>query len=763
MSSCLGFGRKHKQHDEEALLPLYADDTSMQKSLHQKMHSYQMFRAMGKGFMPSTEQLIVNLRTLLALDVLNPGNPDLSDSGRLLVKYSKQWITQFIELLKNKNGDDQIQDFIWYLTKSRVYVNTEGIANRAANIKSKADTAAGKWYPVLGNRLPTTAINDGIAYESLRTVGSLLLTNSDFRIFMSDLGTIGKQVFADTAFSLSNVAEEIGREVEPSEEESKTVKKPGADDGPPPTKDEVQDGAAHLSAVVSNGLAKTGSDALSSMKENVTGDQKETLLNRLKQAVIKLRKRNDYSDSVSTIGTLIQRYAKAYYRAADQAISSAQDEVNTNAELDRAGRNFWHLLSSFGNRKEWEKLEQNVNKVMEHSQSDPDFESIMEQVGAAVQRMLSDPSFFDSADKTIQELREKIKDSDSKSRLREDIEDAITQSQITLNSVLTDKDVSNLITTTTRILKILSPLHTATNPELLNDSLNIFLPLLINTIQYIPIPRIEVSVPEVDLLLENLIIEAGRTINHTSFLPYKLRIETKNDFELRKAKFRVTSSVTSLITIKLDGMSVRADDVGFWLRAHSGIFRLADEGIASFQLDERGIDIALDMEIGREKLEQILTLKAVRVHVHKLDFTLRKSKFSFLSWILKPILRPILRRTMQKQLATAIADFFHAANRELLFARERLRATRISDPQDVRTFIKALITRLTPEEDPDLYTAVGVRPSEGVFKGVYAPGSVVKLWEEEARQAAERVDDYTREGWRNEIFDVQTRAMTDYI
>ena len=118
---------------------------------------------------------------------------------------------------------------------------------------------------------------------------------------------------------------------------------------------------------------------------------------------------------------------------------------------------------------------------------------------------------------------------------------------------------------------------------------------------------------------------------------------------------------------------------------------------------------------------------------------------------------------MQKQLATAIADFFHAANRELLFARERLRATRISDPQDVRTFIKAVITRLTPEEDPDLYTAVGVRPSEGVFKGVYAPGSVVKLWEEEARQAAERVDDFTREGWRNEIFDVQTRAMTDYV
>ena len=560
------------------------------------------------------------------------------------------------------------------------------------------------------------------------------------------------------------MAEEVGKELEPSEAEKKTVQKPGADDGPPPTKDDVKEGAAQVSAVLGNGAAKTGSDALSSLKENVTGDQKETLLNRLKQAILKLRKRDDYSDSVSVIGNAIQRYAKAYSRAADEALLSAQEEVHTNPELDRAVGNSWRLLCTLGDRKEWEKLEQKFNKVMEHSQSDPDFESIMNQVGAAVQKMFTDPSYFDSADKTIQEIREKIKTSESKSGLRDDIEAAITQAQTTLQAVINDKDISNLITTTSRILQIISPLHTATNPELLNDSLNIFIPLLIKTIQYIPIPRLEVSVPEIDLLLENLIIEPGRTVNETSFLPYQLRIETQNNLDLRKAKFRVTSSVTSLVTIRLNGMSLRADDIGFWLRAHSGIFRLADEGIAGFQLDDRGIDIALDVEIGRERLEHILTLKAVRVHIHKLNFTLRKSKFSFFSWLLKPILRPIIRRTMQKQLATAIADFFHAANRELLFARERLRATRISDPQDVRTFIKAVVTRLTPAEDPDLYTAVGVRPSENkTFKGVYAPGSVVKLWEEEARRASERVDDYTREGWRNEIFDVQTRAMTDYL
>lgn len=142
LSSCFGF-RKSRADDQRPLLPQYRDDTVLQRELHQKLHSYQMLRALSKGFMPSNEQVIINLRSLLAADVLNPDNPDLSDSGRLLVKYTKQWLHEFIELLQHKNNRDQIQDFIWYLSKSRVSVDTEDIAHRAAKTKARADAAAG--------------------------------------------------------------------------------------------------------------------------------------------------------------------------------------------------------------------------------------------------------------------------------------------------------------------------------------------------------------------------------------------------------------------------------------------------------------------------------------------------------------------------------------------------------------------------------------------------------------------------------------------
>ena len=143
MSSCFGFRKSIRLEDEEALLAVYDDDTSLQRQLHQKVHSYQMYRALAKGYMPSTEQLVVNLRTFLAADILNPDNPDLSDSGRLLIKHTKEWLKQFVETLHNKNGEDQIQDFIWYLSKSRVSLDTEDLANSASKIKVKADSKAG--------------------------------------------------------------------------------------------------------------------------------------------------------------------------------------------------------------------------------------------------------------------------------------------------------------------------------------------------------------------------------------------------------------------------------------------------------------------------------------------------------------------------------------------------------------------------------------------------------------------------------------------
>jgi hypothetical protein len=601
------------------------------------------------------------------------------------------------------------------------------------------------------------------AYESIKTVGSLLLTNSDFRIFLSDLNTIGKQVFSDTAKTISIAADDASKQIEPSSEETGNLKSI-SNEGPAPSGEDLVAEITEISDAVANGIEKTGKGASTSLKNNLSGNYKDTLIYRLKAAVAKLRKRDDYTDSVNLIGVLLRRYAKVYSRALDDTISTIQEDVETNDELEKAIKNGWLLMNSFGESNEWDELENCVKRVISHSKKDPEFEGLMIELSNSIQQMLTDPDFFDVANNKIQELKEKSKEVGIESPLREDINAFLQQIRRTFNSVINDADVSKLLQTTFQIWSILNPANTNAGLELYADITTILIPLLVTAIQFIPIPRLEISAPELDLLLENLILEPGRTINNTSFLPFRLKFETYNDLSIQKARLRTITTTKSLVTVKMQGLSIRADEVGFWLRAHKGFFfRFADEGIASFELDDRGLDIELDVEIGRERIEHILTLKSVRVKIHHLSYTLRKSKLSFLAWLVKPLLRPVLRKVIETQLSTAIANFFHAANRELLFARERLRATRISDPDDIRTFIKAVLTRLTPKEDPDLYVDVGVRGGAerrgNVFAGVYAPGSVVKLWDEEAKQAGERVDDAAGQGWKNEIFDVHARNL----
>lgn len=129
--------------ETEPLLPRYEDDTSRQRQLHQKLHSYQMLRALSEGYMPSTEQTIVNLRTLLASDVLNIRNQDFGSAGRQLVRDCRLWIQVFIEFVQDKNSQDQLQEFLWHLSRSRVSLDSSRVSQQAGQIKARADTKAG--------------------------------------------------------------------------------------------------------------------------------------------------------------------------------------------------------------------------------------------------------------------------------------------------------------------------------------------------------------------------------------------------------------------------------------------------------------------------------------------------------------------------------------------------------------------------------------------------------------------------------------------
>jgi hypothetical protein len=52
-------------------------------------------------------------------------------------------IRQFIDTLREKNGNDQLQEFLWQISRSKASLDAADLADRASAARARADTAAG--------------------------------------------------------------------------------------------------------------------------------------------------------------------------------------------------------------------------------------------------------------------------------------------------------------------------------------------------------------------------------------------------------------------------------------------------------------------------------------------------------------------------------------------------------------------------------------------------------------------------------------------
>lgn len=134
--------------ETDPLLPRYEDQSTYERRVRQKLRTYEKLYALADGFMPSTDQTVAHLRAVLASDVLSPRNKDIGAVGRQIVLDCRHWLQALIDLLLEKNGEDQLQQFLWYLARSRASLEPSKTklarqASQASSVKPHTDAKAG--------------------------------------------------------------------------------------------------------------------------------------------------------------------------------------------------------------------------------------------------------------------------------------------------------------------------------------------------------------------------------------------------------------------------------------------------------------------------------------------------------------------------------------------------------------------------------------------------------------------------------------------
>ncbi|KAG1723281.1 hypothetical protein EDB19DRAFT_1645363 [Suillus lakei] len=180
------------EHPKAGSVAAPTDKSAKEADVSRQINFYGVIEAFRQGRMPDNHQIDETLRYLLKTSPVDENK--LSSDGRKLVQDAREIIETARVIVNDKNTDELFQNFIW---------NTRDIS--LDSIKTDPDAAA----PVDRAKIEE---DRQTAVRHLRTILSLILTNSEVRKLLSDFSVIGRDILAKGA---AKVAESL----RPGEEE----------------------------------------------------------------------------------------------------------------------------------------------------------------------------------------------------------------------------------------------------------------------------------------------------------------------------------------------------------------------------------------------------------------------------------------------------------------------------------------------------------------------------------------------------------------
>jgi hypothetical protein len=152
------------------------DPKQKEKDINQKLQLFGIYEAFKLGKLPSNKQCDVALNSAIRSKALSSPPNQLSDEGKQLVKDVRDVIDQAKKLVLSKNQDQTLQEFIWEAQ------------NISAGDASKPNVPIDK---------ESSQQDANRAMEGLKTLGSLLITNGEFRKLCKSLTIVNPRIPID--------------------------------------------------------------------------------------------------------------------------------------------------------------------------------------------------------------------------------------------------------------------------------------------------------------------------------------------------------------------------------------------------------------------------------------------------------------------------------------------------------------------------------------------------------------------------------------
>lgn len=303
-------------------------------------------------------------------------------------------------------------------------------------------------------------------------------------------------------------------------------------------------------------------------------------------------------------------------------------------------------------------------------------------------------------------------------------------------------------------------------PHLVKDLTEVVIPAAFENVAYIPIPRIEYSDPQIDAIIENLVLESD------NFMPNVLEITSDNFFSWGRKK--IASKRHNSIDVKVSGVQMDSRDVSFYVKRKKGFPSITDQGVANLFMGGEGFSFRMKLSSADAKDRQhFFKVEKVDADVKHLDVKMVKCKHKLLFNLLKPvmlkILRPVVRKIAEKQIKdqfNQLDETLYLIKQEADRALEEARADPQNAPNIYRRYLNATQKQMLERKQKaqqqaakvtDRKVNLAITKEDSAFPNVHLPGGI--------SSKATEFKELARKGekWESPVFSIGSSGKSNDI
>ncbi|KHN97595.1 uncharacterized protein MAM_04610 [Metarhizium album ARSEF 1941] len=685
------------------------DTKQKEADINRKLQIYGIFSAFKQGKVPSNDQIDVALNSFLASKALGPAPDGLSKDGKILVADTREVVRLAKNLLLSKNEGNLVQDFIWQTTQF------------------DPKSVQGPNAPV--NKDQAKRDSDE-ALQGLRTLGTLLITNGQFRKLLKDTTVLMRDMVGDVATSAA------GR-IRPSEEQLGQIDRPAEDNiwhekpdlskeslrkqakeiyGGNAKKDAQDVAGAATNAALPQGAETNRVDTVAAQsalqqkldekvdpetKEQIKKrkeeyrrrtkeyfnkkmpeERKDQLIFRLKKMVLECQQHPEYSKAIQTLLRLAETYGSHGRSLGKESTGSAKQARSGFAAAEADLRT---LIERFANGTSTSNLWESISQIYKDADKDPELKDWFKTLDNFIRRCLLEQGYIldEISNKDWNRIYEKGRFL-LREKYRSHTDRVIDEAKFIADQF--DQDAQNKAFGDA-VQKLFNHLgndsagKSVFKPHLLKDLTDTILPAVLMNINYIPIPRIEYSDSQVDAIIENLVLESD------NFMPNIVEMASEHFFRLGRKK--ITNKHHNMFDVKISGIQMDLRDVNFHVKRKQGFPSLSDTGVADILLPGKGLSFRMKVATAHKTDSQnIFKVEKVDVDFKGLKIKVKKSNHKLLFAVIKPLALKVLRVPIQKAVQKAIKDECNKLDSLLWQIKQDADAASAGDVEDKASFFK---------------------------------------------------------------------------